>query len=71
MPTCDGKEGGHCVLLTGAVSDGTNNVATNYWRIRNSWGTKWGEQGYARLYRDPADKTRGLCGFCRLALYSI
>ena len=71
MPTCDQLEGGHCVLLVGAVSDGTNNVATNYWRIRNSWGTKWGEQGYARLYRDPADKTKGICEFCDGALYSI
>ena len=49
MPTCDQKAGGHCVLLVGAVSDGTSNVATNYWRIRNSWGTGWGNSGYATI----------------------
>jgi len=71
MPTCDEQLGGHCVLLVGAVSDGTDVVANNYWKIRNSWGTSWGESGYARLYRDPNDKTKGPCGFCKEALYSI
>ena len=41
-PDCDQLEGGHCVLLVGAVSDGTDDLATNYWLIKNSWGTKWG-----------------------------
>ena len=71
MPTCDQKLGGHCVLLVGAASDGTSNVATNYWKIRNSWGTGWGESGYAKLFRDPTDQVKGLCGFCQEALYSI
>jgi cathepsin L len=43
ISTCDGLRGGHCVLLVGAVSDGTSVNDNNYWRIRNSWGTGWGE----------------------------
>eukprot|EP00042_Codosiga_hollandica_P033262 m.220231 g.220231 ORF g.220231 m.220231 type:complete len:254 (+) comp54144_c0_seq3:398-1159(+) len=35
----------HCVQLTGWGVDGS----TNYWSVRNSWGTTWGEQGYIRV----------------------
>lgn len=71
MTSCDQQLGGHCVLLVGAVSDGTSVPANNYWKIRNSWGTGWGESGYAKLFRDPTDKLKGPCGFCQEALYSI
>jgi len=37
----------HCVQLTGFGVNGT----TPYWRIRNSWGTQWGEQGFIRVMR--------------------
>lgn len=33
----------HCVQTTGYTSE--------YWSIRNSWGTGWGESGYLRLKR--------------------
>jgi cathepsin L/xylem cysteine proteinase len=43
----------HMVLLTG-MTDG-------YWRCKNSWGAKWGENGYIRLARGDT------CGICRAA----
>jgi C1A family cysteine protease len=49
--------GGHCVLLVGAVSDGTSTVSTNYWIVKNSWGSNFGEYGFMRLFRDPNDLT--------------
>jgi len=38
----------HAVLAVG--------YDTDYWLIRNSWGSRWGEEGYIRLTRN-FDKT--------------
>jgi len=35
----------HCVQLTGYGTSGS----TQYWLVRNSWGTTWGEAGYIKL----------------------
>lgn len=40
----------HAVLLVGIVSGN--------WKIKNSWGAKWGENGYIRL---AAGNTCGIC----------
>ncbi len=45
----------HGVLLTG--------VTGGAWRVKNSWGTSWGEQGFIRL---TAGNT---CGICNVASY--
>merc|ERR1719210_1087008 len=46
---CGGKTAeslDHAVLLTGY---GTSGWGEKYWRIRNSWSTTWGEQGFMRV----------------------
>lgn len=47
----------HAVTMVAYGAD--NNV--KYWKIQNSWGAFWGEQGYMRLLRSPDDSTNW-CG---------
>ncbi|KAJ3699301.1 hypothetical protein LUZ61_003006 [Rhynchospora tenuis] len=47
----------HAVTAVGY--DSLNGV--NYWIVKNSWGTSWGEAGYIRMQKD-ISSTSGLCG---------
>ena len=38
-----GKEPNHCVQVVGVNTD------EGYWKIRNNWGSDWGENGYIRI----------------------
>jgi C1A family cysteine protease len=44
MTVC-GNSVDHCVQAVGVLPD----ADTGYWKVRNSWGTGWGESGYIRL----------------------
>lgn len=52
---------GHSVVLVGYGADA--DTGKKFWRIRNSWGTHWGEDGYMRLLRH--DTERAHCGIDR------
>ena len=53
----------HQVTIVGYGSE----RGVDYWKIRNSWGTDWGEKGYCRIVRDADNK----CGVASDASHSI
>lgn len=47
----------HGVLVVGVTDD--------YWIVKNSWSTKWGETGYIRLARG------NTCAVCSYPSYTV
>ncbi|KFK39253.1 hypothetical protein AALP_AA3G220200 [Arabis alpina] len=54
----------HGVVAVGYGSTG----GQDYWIIRNSWGSNWGESGYIKLERNIKDSS-GKCGVAMMASY--
>lgn len=44
-----------------AVGYGTTEDGIDYYLVRNSWGTGWGDQGYIKIGRSGED-SNGICG---------
>ncbi|KAG5276184.1 hypothetical protein AALO_G00128910 [Alosa alosa] len=62
-PLCSPQGLSHAVVLVGYGSEG----GKDYWIIKNSWGSGWGEGGYMRLIRNG----NNTCGIASYALYPV
>ena len=66
-PGC-GDQLDHGVLLVGYGSD--SDTGLDYWKIKNSWSSEWGENGYMRLLKG-SDSNEGQCGIAMDPSYPV
>ncbi|KAK4260116.1 hypothetical protein QN277_003273 [Acacia crassicarpa] len=57
----------HAVVVVGYG----NENGLDYWLVRNSWGTVWGEDGYVKIERNVPSTFTGKCGIAMEALYPV
>ena len=57
----------HGVLIVGYGSE--NDL--DYWIVKNSWGSSWGEDGYVRISKSSSTDTEGICGIAIQPSYPV
>ena len=57
----------HGVLIVGF---GTEH-GQDYWLVKNSWGTTWGESGYVKIARSSSTSDAGICGIAKSPSFPV
>jgi len=65
-PKCSSIRLDHGVLAVGYGS-GSVEDAGDFWIIKNSWGTVWGDEGYFKIVKS----TKNMCGIATQASYPV